>query len=455
MADWQRARIIPVSGIGSQKEAEARATSALLAVVEAVRDLSVALLSPAGASRAQKAQVRCYTEVSFKVGKSTVRPDGLIQVKWGKSTWTALVEVKTGTAGLNVDQVNAYWDIARLEGFDAVLTISNEIAAAPNQHPLDGLKVRANSRVAVHHYSWAALLSMCEVIRVHRGVEDPDQAWILSELIRYLQHPNSGADAFEDMGPEWVAVRDGARDKTLARSDPAVLDIATRWDQLIRFAALQLEANIGEPVVQVIPTAQQAPKKRQQHLVDGLVSSGQMEAVLRIPNTAGDLYVSADLRTRRILTAVTVASPSDRGARARCTWLSKQLDTDVNANLIVEAIPKGASTGTVATLDQFRLDKDCLIDDKGREPTRFRLSWSKDMGVARKTSKSSAGFIESVLGLITDFYGTVVEDLSAWSPKAPKISRNRTAMNDVDARPADGAGQSPPENPASSADAIG
>ena len=30
MADWQRARLIPVSGIGSEQEAETRATSALL-----------------------------------------------------------------------------------------------------------------------------------------------------------------------------------------------------------------------------------------------------------------------------------------------------------------------------------------------------------------------------------------------------------------------------------------
>jgi len=35
----------------------------------------------------------------------------------------------------------------------------------------------------------------------HRGVADPGQAWILGELIRYLEHARSGALQFEDMGP--------------------------------------------------------------------------------------------------------------------------------------------------------------------------------------------------------------------------------------------------------------
>ena len=44
--------------------------------------------------------------------------------------------------------------------------------------------------------------------RIHRGVDDPDQAWILGELIRYLEHPKSGAHDFHDMGGSWTSVRD-------------------------------------------------------------------------------------------------------------------------------------------------------------------------------------------------------------------------------------------------------
>src|SRR3546814_14110289 len=87
------------------------------------------MCSPLGASKAQRAEVRCYPEVPFKLGagQNASRPDGLVQVSFGKSTWTALVEVKTGTATLDAVQINGYWAIAREQNSDSVVTISTEI----------------------------------------------------------------------------------------------------------------------------------------------------------------------------------------------------------------------------------------------------------------------------------------------------------------------------------------
>ena len=70
-----KARLIPVSGIGSAQEAEQRATSALLAVLSVVRDLSLELLSTLGASRAQRAVVETFIQVHMD--KTKIRPDGL------------------------------------------------------------------------------------------------------------------------------------------------------------------------------------------------------------------------------------------------------------------------------------------------------------------------------------------------------------------------------------------
>src|SRR5690606_30099689 len=105
----QRARLIPVSGIAAVREAEERATSALLAVLSIVRPLSRELLSPLGASRAERASVDAYTEVIMKLDGRRIRPDGLIRVAYGKSVWSCLVEVKTGHSTLEADQINAYW----------------------------------------------------------------------------------------------------------------------------------------------------------------------------------------------------------------------------------------------------------------------------------------------------------------------------------------------------------
>ena len=81
----QPARLIPVAGISGYKEAEARATSALLAVLTIVRPFSKALLTPLGATRADRATVEAFTEVAYDAPDGrTVRPDGLVRVSFGR-----------------------------------------------------------------------------------------------------------------------------------------------------------------------------------------------------------------------------------------------------------------------------------------------------------------------------------------------------------------------------------
>jgi hypothetical protein len=71
--------------------------------------------------------VQTFIEVPFHLGDSKFFPDGLIRVSRGQRQWTALVEVKTGANELRADQLEHYLDIAREQGFDALITISNEI----------------------------------------------------------------------------------------------------------------------------------------------------------------------------------------------------------------------------------------------------------------------------------------------------------------------------------------
>ncbi|WP_431473337.1 hypothetical protein [Ornithinimicrobium sp. W1665] len=192
---WNEARLIPTSGISGAEEQERRATSALLAVMSAVPDFSRAMLKPLGVPAGK---LETYIEVPFDLNDKRVYPDGLIRVSRGQKVWTALVEVKTGKNELATEQLEAYLDVAKEHGFDALLTISNEIPPTPTQHPtkVDKRKLR---KVAIHHWSWSLLLSTAVVQKEHRGVSDPEQAWILGELIRYLEHPKSGAMEFEDM----------------------------------------------------------------------------------------------------------------------------------------------------------------------------------------------------------------------------------------------------------------
>lgn len=80
------------------------------------------------------------------------------------------------------------------------------------------------------HLSWADILSTAVLQKEHRGVSDPDQAWILGELIRYLEHPKSGAMEFEDMGPDWVPLREAVAASTLRPADKTIADVTARFD---------------------------------------------------------------------------------------------------------------------------------------------------------------------------------------------------------------------------------
>lgn len=404
------------------REAEERATSALLAVLSIVRPLSRELLSPLGASRAERASVDAYTEVIMKLDGRRIRPDGLIRVAYGKSVWSCLVEVKTGHSTLEADQINAYWDLARADGIDHILTISNELAPQPGIHPTDGLKVRANSKVGVSHLSWSAILTAALRIKQHAGVEDVEQAWILGELIRYLQHPKSGALEFGDMGPNWTAIRDGARVGDLTKRTEGVADVSDRWDQLLRFASLRLSSEIGEDVAPVLPRGQRDPKQRRQHLIDCLVRDGTLNGTLKIPNTAGNIEVTADLRARQICASMDISAPEDRGARARVTWLVKQLG-EAPPDLMVDAFTKGARTPITTSLGQLQENRDALLDPSKQEPNRFRLFVRREMGLGRAHGGKRSGFITSILDLIDEFYGSVVQHVSPWQRPAPRLTR--------------------------------
>lgn len=422
---FTKARLIPVSGIGSVQEAEQRAASALLAVLSVVRDLSNELLTPLGASRAQRATVETFIEVHMP--KTKIRPDGLIRVEYGKSSWSAFVEVKTGDNSLTADQVNAYWDLAREWDVDHVLTISNEIAQKEGIHPTDGLKVRSNSKVQVSHLSWSAIVSAAIRIREHKGVTDPEQAWLLDELIRYLQHSKSGALDFSDMGQFWVAIRDGAREGTLSKRSEGIEDVVERWDQLLRFGALQLSADIGEDVATVLSRGHSDGRQRSAALVEQLSNDGTLSGGLRIPNTVGDLIIDADLRARQITASLDVNAPQDKGARGRVSWLVAQL-AEASGDLVIEAYPKNARAGTAATLEQVREDRNACLDSDRRDPFRFRVIMRTEMGMGRKTGTRSPGFIATVLDLIERFYGNVVQQITPWQPPAPKLKQQAKAV---------------------------
>lgn len=413
---WHAARLIPTSGINGAEEQERRATSALLSVLTAVKEFGRALTTPLGAPAGL---VEAFIEVPFNMDGKRYYPDGLLRVSRGKRQWTALVEVKTGANCLEAQQLEAYLDIARFENFDAVLTISNELAALPGMHPtaIDRRKMR---RIPLHHLSWTQVLTEAVMQKVHRGIADPDQAWILGELIRYLEHPRSGALEFDDMGAAWVTVRNAIEHGTLRASDKAAVEVASRWDQLVRYACLRLGRQLG---IEVQPgyTRRELtePGVRAQAVVASLVNGGVLESAIRIPNTVGPLAVSADLRASRVFAAVDIEAPRTGKSQTRVNWLLRQL-RDAPDLVRVDAYGAYARTTTGSgLLRDLRRDPAALIGDPKKDLRAFRVTMSSAMGSKRGAGRGS--FIGSVLELIDAFYESTVQMIKPWAAAPPKL----------------------------------
>lgn len=357
---------------------------------------------------------------STVLGVSGVLPDGVITVSRGNKWWGALVEVKTGTNSLDPEQMDAYLDLARQLEFQAVLSVSNQYATSSARYPiqLDRRKLR---RVAVHHWSWVSVLTEAVVQKEHRGVKDPDQAYILSELIRYFSDPRSGIVSFDNMGPSWTAVRDGARNRTLRKTDAHVEAIAARWDELIRFLCLDLTKDLGRDVKQVLSAQERGSyATRQQALIESLAGSGRLYCELQIPDTAGPLEVIVDLAARQMIMSTKLDAPREGRSRGRVSWMLRQLQK-APPRLTVEAKVARSSASLTASLEAAGENPGLLAPEKDKEIRQFVLTLSRDMGLKKGTGRGS--FIDSVLEGVHDFYADVLQNLSPWKAKPPKLKK--------------------------------
>ncbi len=250
-----------------------------------------------------------FTEVSLPNGDSPRRPDGVIRVERAGKLWTALVETKTNGNSLKPDQVQAYTDIAARRGYEAVITLSNDVAL--DGSPLVDVKTdgRRKHKVALRHLSWADVTHQAQMLIRHEGVGNAAHAWLLQELLHYLQHENSGCHGFQNMGPAWVPVRNGIDDETLCQGDRRAVEVVESWERLVRQVCLRLGGELGQKVLPVQRAKRGTdPRVRRAALADQLCLAGRLDAELRIEGTPGILALSADLRTGKLRTSIEIAS---------------------------------------------------------------------------------------------------------------------------------------------------
>ncbi|MEE9350787.1 MAG: hypothetical protein V3U78_00895 [Thiotrichaceae bacterium] len=410
------ARLIPVA-----KMPELRNTSVTCAILMAVEEFSEALLSPLGASSGKRARTQVWLEPVFKGDKSCLkdRPDALIIVKNGQREWRALVEAKVNGNDLESSQIERYLALAKSQNIDAVITISNQFVATPTQSPCS-INRKQLKHVSLFHWSWSYLQTEAKIQLSKSMVSDPDQAYMLKEYVRYLEHDAAGIKEFEQMGKEWVEACKLYFTKSKPdRNSPIGAAVVSNWDELMRCTALFMSRDLATNVTLLLSSRERKnPDARLELIKNSFIKTGILESRLDIPNAASPISVEADLSHRSVTVSMSVDAPRDKKrATATITWLLRQLNTKEAGVLIVARWP-GRAQDTCAELIKVRENADCLIGDrKGMLPRSFVIKTVSDLG-GKFTQRRN--FVVELVSCVDRFYKVVGQHIIPWQAPPPK-----------------------------------
>ena len=410
-------RLIPVA-----TPPELRNTCVTCSMIMAVEEFAEALLGPVGAPTGKRSKVRIWVEPVFKTdkGENKDRPDALIVVDNGRREWRALVEAKAKKVPLESDQIERYLDIAKAHGIEAVITISNQFVATPTQSPCE-INRQKLKKVSLFHWSWSYLKTEAKIQLSKSAVSDPDQAYMLEEYVRFLEHDSAGVSEFEQMGKGWVeACKLFFSKSKLDKKSPLGSAVVSDWDELARCTALLMSRQLETNVTIVLSVKERKdPNGRLEAIQSAFISTGILDSRLNVPNAASLISVEADLTRRSVTVSMSVDAPRDKArAPATVSWLLRQLAKTENGGLMLAAKWPGRTQDTYAELSKVREDVDALVGDrKGQLPRAFEVKSVSDLGGKFTQSRN---FVPALVSCVTDFYDEVGQHLVQWQAPPPK-----------------------------------
>lgn len=418
-------RLFSSASISNDQEAESRATAALLSTIKAVSEFGRAFVQLAGGPAGR---IDCFTEISFHDGTKnpSLRPDGVVLVSRGKTKWTAMVELKVASNGISQDQFDSYHDLARDQGYDAFITISNQPAMPNGLPPLKVHKSKARG-LPVTHLSWERLLSEAQLLSWQSGVADEDQKYILDEWIRYVNDQKSRIVVSPKVGPYWGNLLTQATTEKLSSVKSDLEEFLNTWNGFLRIEAFRLRAMLGENVeVRMSRNDYNDPDSFLKRMVNETSDSCRVESALKIPKTAGDLLIVFDIKGKCTILEIHVKPPSDKTTRGQIGWMISQLkhlEVGPDQNLIVDWRKKGVMSmapisGISDVRDSLMISTAKEAVEKDNEIRLFRLQQ------VFKLPSKSRDFFSSLGRSIEEFYQSTVQYIQTYSPAAPKVSED-------------------------------
>jgi hypothetical protein len=425
-----RARLFPILAETSK---EGRTLSIFLATLASVRELRDNLLAAVGQRLGSTAKLRTFTEVEFKCAKgepSLGRPDGLLVLDvWGRR-WTALIEAKVGKSEISQEQLERYLELARKNRIDAVITISNQFSVVPHHHPLR-INMSKYKDVGLFHFSWMHILTEADLLTVNRDVEDDDQAYVLSEFLRFISHESAGVQGFTQMPAAWTDLVAKVQAAATLQKNADIGAVAEAWMQESRDLCLILSRQLKRLVCQRLSkSALASPEGRYQEDIASLCSGHFLDTALIVPNAAAPIEVRADLQRRSVLVSMKLKAPADRvSSKARLTWLLRQIPAAAKGNIHIRCQWPHGPHPVQYRLEELREDPGRIEEGEGKlKVAAFEVVWLADLG---KRFEQRKIFIDELEKAVPAFYETVGQHLRAWQPQAPKITEKRAQPADV------------------------
>lgn len=418
----EAARLIPTLPDSKKEE---KATSVLLSIFRMVPSFAKAVLEEAGASIGVRAKIECYAEVTFAVDSlKNIRPDGLIVVTTGSREWSALVESKVGNAELKSEQLDSYAAAAKELGIDALITISNEFAVLPTHHPV-GISKILSRKVSLFHFSWLSVISKALLLSDDKIVDDPEQAFLLAEMIRYFNSSNSGVSAFTKMDNGWREVCDRVQQGAPLQSiENDVKEAIGSWQQLLKYLSLKLSIATASAVELIVEKKYQSnPELKLTESVNSVIKDNSLSASLSIPNAAAPITLTADFTRRTLSISMSLQAPQDiKRPTAAINWLTRQLkDLKEKDSFIVRVHWPKRIPITIASLAMADENPDILIPANSKDiPKLIEVAIVVDLAGRFRGSKT---FVDESEAGLKYFYKKIGQQLTKWQPKAPTIKK--------------------------------
>ena len=392
--------------------------------------LAQSLLKTVEFSIGKKTKIHTFTEVMLKADIKKNRMDGLIVAQKGSSTWKAIIEAKVHNKRHDVNQVNSYLESAK-NNIDTFITISNQLVANP-EHSVVKVKPGLARKIKICHWSWTFIATQCEIILCQKEDLDAEQAFLLSEFLRLLEHKESGVERYKQMPQSWKElVKQIGLKTSLKKTDKVVRDVAKGWIQETRDLTLMMTRHVGQEAKSKFSNAESS-KDLVEKISKYIVEDHHLRAELIIPGTAGNITVDVDLVRKSILVSMQLKAPANKKKTgSKVNWLLRMIASD-DPRAHVTAHWPGRASSTKEQLSSLRSDPTYgSFAAENMVPTKFDVEFHENN---TKSFTGSKTFIEDLERTVSEFYDFAGQHLRAYQAPPPKPVKVKNSNGEESSR---------------------